>query len=289
MAGEGYELLKPASADRTSSCKARLRLVSGVVFLALVAILLTKANPYFGSEHRRPPPSGTPDSVGSVGQCAAITAPVASPPAPVNPWASLTVPEIIQIQDWLFSPERGLNLTQSQVAVPSDNHIYIIESYYPPKAAVLDYLSSPSTVDLPPRFARVVIHHGVAQVPIVKNYLVGPLPIGPHATLSPLTDIYHIDPIPYNARSFDARDWSSPEIYSNVARPLAEAFQVSLAQSVWFCRGSQITRNYLVVKLPGSQMTPLSREEGVPLASMDPSVACGSAGVVTFRDPFCTL
>lgn len=231
MAGEGYELLKPVSTDKASSHRTRYRLVSGIALLTLATFLLTKSGPYFLSDHHRPTPLGAHDNVDSVGQCAASTVPLASPPAPVNPWASLTVSEIVKIQDWLFAQEQGLNLTRGDLAVPSDNHVYIIETYYPPKAAVLDYFSSPSTVDLPPRFARAVIHHGAAQEPIVRNYLVGPLPIGPHTSLSPLTDIYHIDPIPYNARSFDARDWTSPEIYSNVAAPLAEAFEVSRIQS----------------------------------------------------------
>ncbi|KAG9317752.1 copper amine oxidase [Chiua virens] len=151
--------------------------------------------------------------------------PPASPPAPTNPWASLSISEIVDIHDWLFFPERGLNLTLGQVAAASDNHLYIIEAYYPQKSAVLRYLASPATVGPPPRFARVVIHHGAARIPVVQNYLVGPLPIGPHTTLSPLTDIYQVDPIPYNARSWDTRDWESPEIYSNIAAPLAEAFK----------------------------------------------------------------
>lgn len=235
MAGEGYELLKPASATahKTSSPRSRYYLVSSIVFLSLVVFLLTNAPPFFSSDHHHHPISGAHDNVDSVGQCAASTAPAAFLPAPVNPWTSLTISEIVQIQDWLFAPEQGLNLTQGNVALPSDNHVYTMEAYYPSKVAVLDYFLSPSAVDLPPRFARVVIHHGAAQEPIVKNYLVGPLPIGPHTTLSPLTDIYHIDPIPYNARSFDARDWESAEIYSNVAAPLAEAFEVSQIRSLF--------------------------------------------------------
>lgn len=218
--------MKPDFVDKTSSHKSRYRLVSGIAFLALAAFFWSKSGPNFSSG---PPPTsfGVHDNVDSVGQCAASTVPPASPPAPVNPWSSLTVTELVQIQDWLFAPKQGLNLTRGTIAVPSDNHLYIIEAYYPPKPAVLDYLSSPSTANLPSRFVRVTIHHGAAEVPIVRNYLVGPLPIGPHTSLSPLTDIYHVDPIPYNSRSFDTRDWEAPEIYSNIAAPVAEALEVS--------------------------------------------------------------
>ncbi|KAF8426834.1 copper amine oxidase [Boletus edulis BED1] len=43
--------------------------------------------------------------------------------------------------------------------------------------------------------------------------------------MSPLTDIYQVDPIPYNARAWYINDWSFPEIYSNIAAPVAEAFK----------------------------------------------------------------
>ncbi|KAG8218933.1 amine oxidase catalytic domain-containing protein [Butyriboletus roseoflavus] len=204
MASGGYQFLKPTSVDTTPSPRSRYRLASSIVFLTVSAFLLFKSGRYLLSNHHPPTSLEAHNNAESIGQCIANIAPAASPPAPVNPWTSLTITEIVQIQDWLFAPEQGLNLTL---------------------AAVLSYLSSPFTVNLPPRFARVAIHHGAAQEPIVKNYLVGPLPIGPHTSVSPLTDIYHVDPIPYNARPFDARDWSSPEIYSNVAAPLAEAFE----------------------------------------------------------------
>ena len=232
MPSGGYELLKPDSAGNTPSPRSRYRLVTGIVLVSLAAYLGLKSGANFLSDERYPTPLGAHDDVASVGQCVANAVPPASPPALANPWASLTVSEIVQIQDWLFAPEQGLNLTLGEIAAPSDNHLYIIETYYPPKNEVLEYLSSPVTVDLPPRFARVTVHHGAAQEPTVRNYLVGPLPIGPHTGMSPLTEIYQVDPIPYNARSFDTRDWSSPEIYSNIAAPVAEAFEVGMRDFV---------------------------------------------------------
>ncbi|KAG6369484.1 amine oxidase catalytic domain-containing protein [Boletus reticuloceps] len=216
--------LKPdlVDKDKTASPRSTYRLIA---FLSLAAFLLFKSAPFFLSNQPHPPSPDVYHKEDSTGQCVASTPPPASPPAPLNPWSSLTIPEIVQIQDWLFAPEQALNLTQVEVAVPSDNHIFLVEIYYPPKEAVLNYLSSPSTANPPPRFARVTLHHGAAQQPFVRNYLVGPLPIGPHTSMSPLTDIYQVDPIPYNARAWYINDWSSPEIYSNIAAPVAEAFK----------------------------------------------------------------
>lgn len=226
MPSGAYELLKPDSVDKAQSPRSRYRLVSAIALLTLTAFLLSGSGSYL-FDRPRLASFGVHDDEVSVGQCVANTVPAASPPGPVNPWSSLTVSEIVKTQDWLFAPEQGLNLTRGDVAVVSDNHIFTIEVYYPPKAAVLDYLSSPSSVGPPPRFTRVTIHHGAAPEPFVRNYLVGPLPIGPHTNLAPLTDIYHVDPIPYNARSFDTRDWESPEIYSSIAAPVAKVFEVS--------------------------------------------------------------
>ncbi|KAF8120313.1 hypothetical protein EV363DRAFT_1373034 [Boletus edulis] len=157
-----------------------------IAILSLAAFLLFKSAPFFLSDQPHPPS-----------------------------------PDVHHTEDSTGHPY----LTQVEVAAPSDNHIFLVEIYYPPKQAVLDYLSSPSTVNPPPRFARVTLHHGAAQHPFVRNYLVGPLPIAPHTSMSPLTNIYQVDPFPYNARAWYINDWSSPEIYSNIAAPVAEAFK----------------------------------------------------------------
>jgi hypothetical protein len=44
-----------------------------------------------------------------------------------------------------------------------------------------------------------------------------------------LTDIYHLDAIPHNARGFDTRDWTTPEIFERMAAPLMEAYKVTRA------------------------------------------------------------
>ncbi|EEB96477.1 hypothetical protein MPER_04384, partial [Moniliophthora perniciosa FA553] len=102
---------------------------------------------------------------------------------------------------WLEDPERNLNLTRASQSALSDNAIFNIEVYYPPKEDAIAHLSSPETINPPDRYARITIHHGAASEPVVKDYLVGPLPIRQQTTMRELTEIYHRD-VPYNARGF---------------------------------------------------------------------------------------
>ncbi|KAK7031010.1 hypothetical protein VNI00_013800 [Paramarasmius palmivorus] len=134
-------------------------------------------------------------------QCSPPIPPIASPPSSINLWASLTVLETTKIQEWLEAPAQNLNLTRAAQSTFSDNVIFLIESHYPTKADALAHLSAPDTVRPPDRYARVTIHHGAAKEPVINDYLVGPLPVGPQTTMRPLTEIYHRD-IPYNARGF---------------------------------------------------------------------------------------
>ena len=126
----------------------------------------------------------------------------ASPPVSLNLWASLTVPETSAIYTWLEAPEHNLNLTRSRGSILTDNVVYGIETYYPPKSEALAYLENSAVSPPPARFARVTIHHGGVEVPAVVDYLVGPLPVGPRTTIRPLKEIYHRDDIPFNARGF---------------------------------------------------------------------------------------
>ena len=127
--------------------------------------------------------------------------PPASPPSPVNLWASLTVTETADIQSWLEHPARNLNLSRGASSSAFDNIVYLIETFYPPKADALAHLANPDTIVPPTRYARVTIHHGGQKDPTVKDYLVGPLPVGKRTKMEELTAIYHRD-IPYNARGF---------------------------------------------------------------------------------------
>jgi primary-amine oxidase len=225
MAGS-YELLKSGDDTEVQSPKSyrttRRVAIGLVACLALITLSFLHVHPPLSVDLR----AQDNHDGDSVKACASPAPPTARPPAPINPWASLTIQQVVQIQKWLEEPARALNLTRGAVSKLSDNHIFMIEAYYPPKTSVLSYFSSLSPSDIPEKYARVTIHHGSAPEPVVKDYLVGPLPIGPSTRMEHLTEIYHLDAIPHNARGFDLRDWTAPEIFEKMAAPIMDAYQV---------------------------------------------------------------
>ena len=146
-------------------------------------------------------------------------------------WASLTVPETSAIYAWLEAPERNLNLTRSRGSILTDNVVYGIETYYPPKSEALAYLENSAASPPPARFARVTIHHGGVEVPVVVDYLVGPLPVGPRTTIRPLKEIYHRDDIPLNARGFSNIDEISSFLALETA-PIAYVMEVCSSSGI---------------------------------------------------------
>ena len=212
MAG-GYELLKqvddqqPAPAPRRSLTGRRIAL-SGALILSAVVLSVFYAFPPHGTPAELAA-AGFGDSTGlfaedgsSVQQCSANIPLPAKPPAPVNIWAPLTIPETTEIYEWMHAPARGFNLTHVKSASLSDNVLYHIEAFRPTKADALAYLADPIEDKLPARYARVNIQHGTT--PSIRDYLVGPLPISANTSVFPLTDHYHLPDgeIPFNARGF---------------------------------------------------------------------------------------
>ncbi|KAI3611759.1 copper amine oxidase [Moniliophthora roreri] len=196
----GYQLVKDENVQQDGSQtgrKRRFRRGMFVLILLLVTLLLLPLNsPWTNSKVPTSAKQSEP-----LDQCTPPLPLPAKPPSPYNLWASLSVQETSEIQAWLEAPERNLNLTRAEDAALSDNTIFIIEAYYPSKAEALAHLESPDSVNPPERFARVTIHHGSAAEPVIKDYLVGPLPVSSKTTMRELTEIYHRD-IPYNARGF---------------------------------------------------------------------------------------
>lgn len=175
--------------------------------------------------------SSAEDYASTSNQCVIPLPPLSQPPAPVNLWGSLTPEEMMMINDWLFDPARNLNLTVGEHAALSDNLVFRIEADRPPKAIALAYLSSPSEGRLPEKYARVTIHHGARKDenggPVIKDYLVGPLPIDDRRTvMTPLTEVYHRDEIPFNARAHTKPSELSPFL-ATLMSPIAEVTQVS--------------------------------------------------------------
>ena len=169
----------------------------------------------------------------------------ALPPVPVNLWASLTVSETSAIYTWLEAPERNINLTRSRGSIVADNVVYGIETYYPPKSEALAYLENSAASPPPAKFARVTIHHGGVKVPVVMDYLVGPLPVGPRTTIRPLKEIYHREDIPFNARGFGDIE-ELPLFLAREVAPIAHAMEVSMHSSVLYLI-HYLYRNFLVV------------------------------------------
>ncbi|KAG9218584.1 hypothetical protein CCMSSC00406_0001302 [Pleurotus cornucopiae] len=218
-------------------------------------------------------------------QCPPATPPIARPPAPINLWAPLSVAEIAQVHAFLRRPSLGLNLTVTN-AQTNDNSVFLIETHPPPKALALEYLSDPATKSPPERYARVVVHLGGQEQPVIKDYLVGPLPVSDGTTLEERRGIYHREDIPYNARGFNL----GPELarlLGQIMPPLAEPMQALLggvarglpndtlvagASAPWGIDGS-FRRAWISWKrnIPGSWINPLNLYLYVDMSGTDSS------------------
>ncbi|KAI0077065.1 amine oxidase catalytic domain-containing protein [Panus rudis PR-1116 ss-1] len=219
---QGYEPLKQSDYEdeqrpRVSSRRLHRLLILLVATGALATLYVLP------SRFRVTDDAFTEDIDQPLKQCASGLPPIAKPPADVNLWATLTVDETTAITNWLNEPSRNLNLTRSDNARLSDNVIYHIEAYRPAKADALRYLDSPSMDTLPPKTARVTIHHGSASDPYIMDYLVGPLPISSETKLRKLTEIYHREPIPFNARGYTGIVMSELNpLMAEIMRPLKD-------------------------------------------------------------------
>lgn len=233
----GYELLKQSDSVGLPERGLRFSLLTGrrvglavlviLGFITTTVLLFPPRRFYFHEDSDSLQSFFDDDSGGRLQQCPANIPPQAKPPAPVNVWASLSIDETVAISKWLASDERDLNLTRADEAKLNDNLIFLVEAFRPTKAAALAYLDAPSAETLPQRFARVTIHHGAAQEPYIADYLVGPLPISGNTTLSPLTEIYHRDTIPYNARGFIGFPFAEIEpILREILTPLKDVVKV---------------------------------------------------------------
>lgn len=233
MAG-GYELLKhPVVQTAGTARRSRCRVLYTLILLGATASIsfLYAFSPKIHDILNNLPlhtESAAPDHLA---QCPASIAPPANAPAPVNLWAPLTVQETTSIHDWLLESSRGLNFTLANQATLSDNAIFLIEIYRPSKADALAYLEAPTASKLPARYARVSVHLAARPDseggPVIKDYLVGPLPIGTRTSLQELKGVYHREDIPYNARGFSIATELTSLLVTYMPR-LAEVTKVCL-------------------------------------------------------------
>ena len=199
----------------------------------------------FGQDIPTPPATANHESK-KTSHCASSSPHGAFPPAPVNLWASLTVAETSTIYTWLEAPERNLNLTRSKGSILTDNVVYGIETYYPPKSEALAYLENSAASPAPEKFARVTIHHGGVQEPVIVDYLVGPLPVGPRTAIRPLKEIYHREDIPFNARGFG--DIEEPPLFlAREVTPIAHVMEVGIHPLFFIYLVNFLHRNFLAV------------------------------------------
>lgn len=237
----GYELLKDpevynSGTTRRTSHKRLLYsvlLIIGVAACSSIYVFSPRVHIILGDESFKTEAAAVANvtASGTVEQCAASLPQPAKPPAPVNLWASLTRDETVSIHDWLTHPSRGLNLIPADKASLTNNSIFHIEVFRPAKADALAYLEAPSKETLPARYGRVSIHHGARPEaeggPVIKDYIVGPLPVGSKTALTELKEIYHRDDIPYNARGFGSNPFSElPYLLSSYMPRLAHVTQV---------------------------------------------------------------
>lgn len=240
----GYELLKQDDSlnERDQSRSTRSRRI-GPRFARTVLFVTTGLFIYLGlstfrfpwSDQDTEPETGTLlEHDVPLKQCPSNLPPPATPPAQVNLWAGLAISETVDVTKWLSNHERGLNLTLSDQGALSDNIIFHIEAYRPPKADALRYLTSPSDQNLPEKFARVTIHHGSAPDPYIMDYLVGPLPVSSKTSIRELNEIYHRNPIPYNARGYTARAFGELEpLMEKIMKPISGIVKVYPLFNFW--------------------------------------------------------
>lgn len=126
-----------------------------------------------------------------------------------NIWRNLDVNEASAVRRWLFAPEQALNLTTATTAGLGDNTVSLIERWRPSKRNALAYLADGGgSNDEPERFARVTLVRGAESPPVIRDYLVGPLPISNDTQIRPLKEIYADDgaDVPLNARMLTLAD-----------------------------------------------------------------------------------
>lgn len=226
-----YELLKadiPKKEQVLKSGANKTRHIGLTLTFLFVTAIISLSYLQYGPEAQSPFESHKDIHRGRVPQCPSGVPPPASPPAPVNLWAPIDLEEAAQIRRWLEAPERGLNLSAVNPAyASSDNIIYNLEAYYPTKTEALAYLESPLSVSIPERYARVTIHHGAQPEPVVKDYLVGPLPANPKTEMRELRNPSYPDGIPYNARGLYLNE-ELARFLGRVTRPLADPMKVSM-------------------------------------------------------------
>uniref|UniRef100_A0A8C4NCX0 Amine oxidase n=1 Tax=Eptatretus burgeri TaxID=7764 RepID=A0A8C4NCX0_EPTBU len=138
-------------------------------------------------------------------------------------FSDLTPGEIITVKEYMFD-QKDLNLLPITQASVNSNYIFLIELFNPPKKEVLHYMESNGSK--PERVAIVVVFQGAHKIPVVQEYLVGPLP-------KPIWYRKHNPSNRHNSIPYSSRPSSFPEdinlhiIISKIGDELYHVFKES--------------------------------------------------------------
>lgn len=128
------------------------------VFLALCRVGHSAAYPPLGYERRVLKESFDKRSYNATRPfCFDEAAPATSAPK-TNVWAGLSPDENLSVWTLLHDPASGLNLTNPDEAVLTDNYVFWIDALHTNKSAVLPYIDGDAAA--PAKFARAIIFEG---------------------------------------------------------------------------------------------------------------------------------
>lgn len=128
------------------------------VLLALCRIVYTATFPPLGYERRL-----LKDALDKRGynasspSCFTDIAPATIAPK-TNVWAGISAEDNLAVWDLLHDPSSGLNLTNPDEAVLTDNYVFWIDALHTNKSAVLPYIDGDANA--PEKYARAIIFQG---------------------------------------------------------------------------------------------------------------------------------
>ena len=161
-----------------------------------------------------------------------------------NMFQDLTPYELTAAYTYL-KKQKALNLTPFEKATLKDNFVYAIELFLPNKKDALKYLDNNGP--RPSRQARVIIFHGAASKPFVREYLVGPLPDPSGHKILHLR--HYKTTVPYYGRPFTFLDFLSlVDIMRNATKEAYPLLKESFGS--WFHNCTDQCLNWLPIGMP---------------------------------------
>ncbi|KAI1462708.1 copper amine oxidase [Annulohypoxylon moriforme] len=127
-----------------------------------------------------------------------------------NVWSQISPEDNLAVWNLLHDPASGLNLTDPNTAVLTDNYVFYIDTVHVNKSDVLPYLDASGPK--PGSWARVIIFEGGKSEPGSQEYIVGPLPVSSETTIQKLDYLYNGGTggfVPFNGRFFDQKRLSA--------------------------------------------------------------------------------